>query len=92
MKKLSELSLEYSASESAIAQRIAELKEKLSQTDDPIKAGEFQRRIRDLRPLQRQSRELSDLTKHYYDWGYYRDPKYTCQSIGGCRDGQIRGS
>ena len=29
------------------------------------------------RQLQRQSRELAELTRHYYERGYYRNEKYT---------------
>lgn len=30
-----------------------------------------------LQQLQRQSRELAELTRHYYERGYYRNEKYT---------------
>ena len=30
-----------------------------------------------LKRLQRQSRELAELTRHYYERGYYRNEKYT---------------
>ena len=34
-------------------------------------------RILELQQLQRQSRELAELTRHYYERGYYRNEKYT---------------
>ena len=35
------------------------------------------RRILELQQLLRQSRELADLTRHYYERGYYRNERYT---------------
>ena len=37
----------------------------------------MKRRILELQQLLRQSRELADLTRHYYERGYYRNEKYT---------------
>ena len=37
----------------------------------------LKRRILELQQLLRQSRELADLTRHYYERGYYRNEKYT---------------
>lgn len=37
----------------------------------------LERRILELQTLLRQSRELSELTHHYYERGYHRDEKYT---------------
>ena len=37
----------------------------------------LKRRILELQQLQRQSRELAELTRHYYERGYYRNEKYT---------------
>ena len=37
----------------------------------------FKRRILELQQLLRQSRELAELTRHYYERGYYRSEKYT---------------
>jgi UDP-N-acetyl-D-mannosaminuronate dehydrogenase len=37
----------------------------------------LERRIRDLQPLLRQSRELAELTARYYERGYHRSEKYT---------------
>lgn len=37
----------------------------------------LERRILELQALLRQSRELADLTRHYYERGYHRSEKYT---------------
>lgn len=37
----------------------------------------LERRILELQTLLRQSRELADLTRHYYERGYHRSEKYT---------------
>ena len=37
----------------------------------------LKRRIEELQVLLRQSRELAELTQHYYERSYYRNAKYT---------------
>lgn len=37
----------------------------------------LERRILELQTLLNQSRELADLTRHYYERGYHRSEKYT---------------
>ena len=37
----------------------------------------LKRRILELQQRLRQSRELAELTRHYYERGYYRNEKYT---------------
>lgn len=37
----------------------------------------LKQRILELQQLLRQSRELADLTRHYYERGYYRNERYT---------------
>lgn len=75
--KLSELAPSYRAEERAIQRRIRSLQRKLERESDPEEIRCLQRRIRDLQPLQRQCRELAELTAHYYERGYYRNEKYT---------------
>ena len=43
----------------------------------PTKEERLKRRILELQQLQRQSRELAELTRHYYERGYCRNEKYT---------------
>ena len=49
--------------------------ERMAETDE--QARQLRRRITDLQMLARQSRELAELTQHYYEGGYYRDERYT---------------
>ena len=75
--KLSELSPAYRAGEKAILERIRELSERLETAADPEEIAVLRRRIRDLGPLLRQTRELAELTARYYERGYHRSEKYT---------------
>ena len=56
--------------------RITVLREqpKAAEGEDKLR---LKRRILELQQLLRQSRELADLTRHYYERGYYRNEKYT---------------
>ena len=56
--------------------RITVLREqaKAAEGEDKLR---LKRRILELQQLLRQSRELVDLTRHYYERGYYRNEKYT---------------
>ena len=50
-------------------------KERAAATDE--EARQLRQRIADLKTLMRQSRELAELTQHYYERGYYCDERYT---------------
>ena len=56
--------------------RITVLREqaKAAEGEDKLR---LKRRMLELQQLLRQSRELADLTRHYYERGYYRNEKYT---------------
>lgn len=56
--------------------RITVLREqaKAAEGEDKLR---LKRRILELQQLLRQSRELADLTRHYYERGYYRNERYT---------------
>ena len=56
--------------------RITVLREqaKAAEGEDKLR---LKRRILELQQLLLQSRELADLTRHYYERGYYRNEKYT---------------
>ncbi len=43
----------------------------------PEEARRLQQRITELQTLLRQSRELAELTQHYYERNFYRNEKYT---------------
>ena len=56
--------------------RITVLREKARTAEGEDKLR-LKRRILELQQLLRQSRELADLTRHYYERGYYRNERYT---------------
>ena len=57
--------------------RITALREKAKTAKTNEEAQRLQRRITDLQALARQSRELAELTQHYYERSYYRNERYT---------------
>ena len=75
---LRELSPAYREAAELLSRRIRELQQAAAKTEDPEELWHLRRRIQDLRPLLTQSRELAELTEHYYDRGYWRSEKYTC--------------
>ena len=74
---LQELSPQYAADAAAITQRIRELSVLMEQCHDPGEIQRLSRRIGDLRPLERQSKELAKLTRKYYDRRYHPYAQYT---------------
>ena len=56
--------------------RITVLREQ-ARTADSEERLRLTRRILELEQLLRQSRELAELTQHYYERGYHRSEKYT---------------
>ncbi len=57
--------------------RITVLREQAKAASTKEERERFKRRILELQQLQRQSRELAELTRHYYERGYCRNEKYT---------------
>ena len=74
---LRELSQGYEHSASLLRARLKQLRQALTQTDDPEEIWHLKRRIAELTPMLTQMNELKELTEHYYDRGYYRNEKYT---------------
>ena len=74
---LQQLSYQYQQEAQALYQRIAFLRQAQAQCDSREGAEHLQRRIRELEPLHRESRQLAELTARYYDRGYRRNAKYT---------------
>lgn len=74
---LQELSPQYAADAEAIGQRIRQLYAQMEQSDDPGEIQRLNRRISDLKPLERQSKELAKLTRKYYDRRYRPYAQYT---------------
>ena len=57
--------------------RITALRQKARAAATKEETQQIARRIADLQMLARQSRELAELTQHYYERGYYCDERYT---------------
>ena len=74
---LLELSAEYQASAVLLRNRLRALRRQLRQAEDPAVCFALQRRISLLTELLRQTNELTELTKRYYERGYWRNEKYT---------------
>ena len=74
---MEQLSAAYCQAAEAIAARIRELNDAIKVSDDSEETDRLRRRIAELRPLQREARELADLTAHYYERDYCRNGKYT---------------
>lgn len=74
---LAQLSPLYQESAAAIAQRIKQLQAQLLEEMDEEAAFQLRQRIRELQPLLRQTRELAELTAHYYERSRSRNDKYT---------------
>ena len=76
-RDLQQLSLQYEQEARVLRQRMEQLRLRSGQTKDPEEARRLLRRVRDLEPLQRQSRQLAELTGRYYERGYRRNAQYT---------------
>jgi hypothetical protein len=74
---LKELSKEYAAAAVPVRRQLRVLRQKLSQTKDPEKRWQIQRKIAVLNPILTQLNELTELLDRYYERGYYRNEKYT---------------
>lgn len=77
MTTLREMSYEYQRSAEKLRLRIKALRKAAKETEDPELKQRIDRRIKDLRPLLQETRELTVLTRRYYDRRYYRNEKYT---------------
>lgn len=74
---LSELSPIYEESARLLRQRLKELRAQLQEAETAEEHWHLKRRIAELTPMLTQMNELTELTAHYYDRGYYRNAKYT---------------
>lgn len=74
---LAEISRSYSEAAVPIRRRLQELRRAAARETDHEKLWHLKRRIAELTPILTQLNELSELTAHYYDRGYYRNEKYT---------------
>ena len=74
---LQELSVCYEDAAALLRARLRLLRQLLAQETDPQQRLRLKRRISELTPMLTQTRELAELTAHYYDRGYYRNDKST---------------
>lgn len=74
---LYELSFVYEEDALRLRLRMTELRQQARGTEDTERRRALYRRMAELEPLLRQSRELAKLTRHYYERGYHRSEKYT---------------
>ena len=77
MMTLSEISCTYSEDAVVFHARILALRAEARAAETREKGDALRRRIAELQALRRQSRELAELTRHYYERNYYRDRKYS---------------
>ena len=74
---LLELSAEYRASADALRERALTLEHRLKEIWDPADRAMMEDRIKLLRTMWRETRDLAVLCERYYDRGYRRNVKYT---------------
>ena len=74
---LQQLSQQYWEEAQALHGRIVFLRQEQDRCDDRESAELLRRRIRELEPLHRQTRQLGELTARYYDRGYHKNAYYT---------------
>lgn len=74
---LLELSRCYEEAAVPLRRRLRELRLALEKAEDPEEIWQLKRRIYELTPMLTQMNELSELTRRYYERGYWRSEKYT---------------
>ncbi len=74
---LAEMSEQYVQAAALLRARLRLLRKMEAAATDPEEIWHIHRRITELTPMMTQMNELAELTKHYYERGYYRSEKYT---------------
>ena len=74
---MEQLSEGYRQAAQPLRVRLRELRQALAQAEDPDEIWHIKRRIAELTPMLTQMNELEELTRRYYERGYYRNEKYT---------------
>ena len=74
---LEELSKGYEEAAKPLRARLRQLRQLLANTTDPEEIWHIKRRIGELTPMLTEMNELAELTRRYYERGYYRSDKYT---------------
>ncbi len=74
---LQEISRGYEEAAVPLRARLRQLRQMLDKAEDPEEIWHIKRRIAELTPMLTEMNELAELTKRYYERGYYRSEKYT---------------
>ena len=74
---LYQISFTYRADAAVLRTCISELRAAARAAQDREEDERLKRRIAELQVLRRQSSELAELTKRYYERNYHRDERYT---------------
>lgn len=74
--KLKELAVSYRQSAQSLTQRIVQLRQERTLTDNPELRRKLQVRIETLLTMYRETRDLAVLCERYYERGYCRNAKY----------------
>ncbi len=74
---LQEISLEYAETARQLSALLRTLRQRLRSATDPEEAWRLRQRIATLSQILTQTRELCQLTAHYYERGFWRNEKYT---------------
>ncbi len=74
---LEELSQAYVHSASLLSTRLAQLRRMRREAKDPEVLFALNHRIHQLEPILTEMNDLAELTKRYYEKGYWRNEKYT---------------
>ena len=77
MKKLAD---EYKRTLKALNKRITELRKQREEVEDEKKVNDINNRLSIFYAMQRDVREVEKEVRHYYDKGWWRSEKYTCNS------------
>lgn len=74
---LAEISVGYEYSADLLRRRLSLLRRQLAAAQDPEERFHIQRRIAELSPMLTEMNQLAELTRCYYERGYWRSEKYT---------------
>ena len=74
---LKEMSASYDESAAMLSRILRRLRRQLRNSGDAAERHTLRCRIKVLRDVLTQTRELAQLTAHYYERGYWRNEKYT---------------
>ena len=74
---LYEMSFTYEQSANLIRQRMRKLRQEELRATDSRKRRHIHKRLLELDPILRETMELANLSRHYYERSYHKNEKYT---------------